>query len=103
MFKRPISHEAFQRHNVDRGVAIVARTSLFTEMVTDPPADGWERVIFFDAAISVGEATFADQGDVPLGALADRACVPARSHTHFFDRKGVGDGLWVRLVDGFTL
>ncbi len=104
---REIQHrildKALEGGNGNRLVDLAAVASILAAMVADTAADAGERVVFLDDPDRVVVAPFANQGDIPLGALVRRAGVPAGSDAPLFNGKGVGHPLRVELVGSVTL
>ncbi len=84
--------------NVDRFVNKRPAAGVLTGVVAYAATDRREGVVFLDDAQGLFVAPLGDQGDVALGALAGRTCVPAGRDSEFLDRKSAGNGLWVELV-----
>ncbi len=95
----PIGHEPLQPHDVDRRVGLATRAGVLAAVIAHSAADRRERVVLQDRAVGIGEAAVANQRDVALGALMDRAGVAARRRAFLLDGEGVGDRLRVELVD----
>ncbi len=66
-----VRDKTLKRSDCQRLVHQVAVAGVLAAVVADAPADAGEGIVFLDDPQRVFVAPLADQGDVPLGALAD--------------------------------
>ena len=98
VFGRPVGHESFQSHDVDGCIYLAPVAGLFATMIAYPAADGWERILLLDGEIRVRKTALADEGDVPLCPLVNRAGTAARGGARLLNGIDVGNCLGIGLV-----
>jgi hypothetical protein len=103
VFIDPICYKTLQGADRNRAIQLSTIAFLFTRVVTNTPNRGRKGIIFFDYIERLFISTRLDQGNVALGTCLCRTGVLAGAGPPFGDKKGIGNSLRIRPVNGLSL